>query len=97
MRNNRFSPLKEVLDEMIRDMRLGSKMEEMHIRKHWNREMGAYITKNTQKLFFRDGVLYVHVTSSALRQELFMARDKIRQLLNERVGSDLIREVVIRS
>jgi predicted nucleic acid-binding Zn ribbon protein len=96
MRNNRFSTLKDVLDDMIQEMRIGTKLHEMHIRKYWNREMGPYITKNTKSLYYKDGVLYVYVTSAALRQELFMAREKIGKLLNEKIGKDLIREVVIR-
>ncbi len=97
MRHNRFFSLKDVLDDMVREMRIGNKLDEMQLRRHWNREMGLYISKNTRNLYFRDGVLHVYVTSSALRQELFMARDKIRQLLNERSGSELVREVIIRS
>jgi predicted nucleic acid-binding Zn ribbon protein len=96
MRNNRFSTLKDVLDDMIQEMRIGTKLQEMHIRKYWNREMGIYITKNTKTMYFKDGVLYVYVNSAALKQELFLAREKIGKLLNEKIGSSLIREVVIR-
>lgn len=96
MRNNRFSSLKDVLDDMIRDMRIGSKMQELHIRKHWNREMGVYIGKNTKKLFFKDGILYVYLDSAALKQEIFMAREKIVNILNEKMGEKLVKEIVLR-
>jgi predicted nucleic acid-binding Zn ribbon protein len=96
MRNNRFSSLKDVLDDMIQEMHIGTKMQEMHIRKYWNREMGIYVTKNTKDIYFKEGILYVKVNSAALKQELFMAREKICKSLNEKIGSDLITEVIIR-
>ena len=96
MRNNRFSSLKDVLEDMIQEMRIGTKIKEMHIRKYWNREMGISITRNTKDLYFKEGILYVYLNSAALKQELFMARGKICKLLNEKIGSELITEIIIR-
>ena len=96
MRNNRFSSLKDVLDDMVQELRIGTKMQEMHIRKYWYREMGVYVIQHTKDIYFKDGVLYVKINSAALKQELFMARSSICKALNEKIGSDLITELVLR-
>lgn len=95
-RNSRFVALKEVLDDMIKDMRIGNKMDEMKVRKYWHELMGTYITNHTTRIFYKQGKLFVYIESSALKQELFMARAKIIDNLNERLQENLIKEIIIR-
>ncbi len=95
-RNSRFVILKEVLDDMIKDMRIGSKMDEMKVRKYWHELMGTYITNHTTRIFYKQGKLFVYLESSALKQELFLARTKIIANLNERLQENLIQELIIR-
>ncbi len=95
-RNSRFVSLKDVLDDMIRDMRIDGKMEEMNVRKYWYELMGAYITNHTSRIYYRDGKLFVTMDSSALKQELFMAREKIRADLNKRMEKEVIKELILR-
>ena len=95
-RNSRFVALKEVLDDMIKEMRIGSKMDEMKVRKYWHELMGTYITNHTSKIYYKQGKLFVYLESSALKQELFMARTKIIASLNERLQENIIQEIIIR-
>ncbi|MDB5228952.1 MAG: RNA-binding protein [Bacteroidota bacterium] len=95
-RNSRFVSLKVVLDNMIREMRIGGKMDEMKVRKYWHELMGSYITNHTTRIYYKSGKLFVYLESSALKQELFMARAKIIANLNERLQENLIQELIIR-
>jgi predicted nucleic acid-binding Zn ribbon protein len=81
---------------MIRELRIGNKMDEMKVRKYWHEMMGSYITNHTTRIFYKQGKLFVYLESSALKQELFMARKKIIEGLNERLGENLVHELVIR-
>ena len=42
--------LKDVLDDMIREMRIGGKMDEMKVRKYWHELMGTYCIWQEPKL-----------------------------------------------
>lgn len=95
-RNSKFLALKDVLDDMIKEMRIGSKMDEMNVRKYWHELMSSFISKHTQKLFYKNGKLYVYVESAALKQELFMAREKIKSNLNEKLQDNIIQEIIFR-
>ncbi len=95
-RNSRFVTLKDVLDDMIREMRLGGKMNEMKVRKYWHELMGSYIMKHTSQVYYKGGKLFVYLESSALKQELHMAKDKIISNLNERLGENLVNDIIIR-
>lgn len=95
-RNSRFLTLKDVLQDMIHEMRIGNKMDEMKVRKHWHELMGSYITNHTTRIFYKQGKLFVYLESSVLKQELFMAREKIITSMNQRLEENLIRELIIR-
>ncbi len=91
-----FLSLKDVLDDMIQEMRIGAKLNEMKVRKYWHELMGSYITKHTKSIYYKNGKLFVYVESAALKHELFMARDKIKDKLNEQLAQQLIQEVIIK-
>ncbi|MBP6303959.1 MAG: DUF721 domain-containing protein, partial [Bacteroidia bacterium] len=54
------------------------------------------IAKNTQKLYIKDKKLFLHIESSALKQELTYSKSKIIEIINNESGTDLIHEVIIR-
>lgn len=61
----------------------------------WPELMGSPIEQATEKLWFRAGVFYVKMNSPVWKHELQMGREKIRKLLNEQMGKEIIREVRI--
>ncbi|MCS7036651.1 MAG: DUF721 domain-containing protein [Saprospiraceae bacterium] len=88
--------LKEALQAMLREYRLDGRLKEMQARAVWDRIMGKRIGTYTSEVRVHQGVLYVTVLSAPLRQELTFARDKIRDLINEEMGENYVRDVVIR-
>jgi predicted nucleic acid-binding Zn ribbon protein len=88
--------LKNVLDEMIREMKIGNKLTEMKIKKIWFEQMQGIIAKNTRGIYLKENTLSIYIESSVLKQELFMAREKICQILNDKLGEKVIKEVIIR-
>ncbi len=61
----------------------------------WERLMGGPIAQNTEKVWFKDGVLYIKMTSPLWKNELQMARLKMRETLNRELGEEIIEEVKI--
>ena len=58
--------------------------------------MGETISKRTEKIIFKDEVLSIYLNSAPLKEELTYGREKIIQLLNQELGGNYIKEVVIR-
>jgi hypothetical protein len=58
--------------------------------------MGRAISARTSKLYFRDGILYVHLNSSVVRNELSMIKEAVRERLNSAAGSEIVKEIVLR-
>lgn len=89
-------PLKEVIDQFLEMYGMDKKFEEIDIQNTYNDLMGKMITSKTESLYFRNGTLYIKLSSAVLRQELSMNKSKIVDLINDKIGKPLIQEVSIK-
>ncbi len=88
--------LQDAMKEMIQEYHLGSQLNETKVRTLWHDLMGKTISTYTSNIQVRKNVLYLTILSAPLRHELSFAKDKIRTLLNEELGEEYIKEVVVR-
>ncbi len=75
---------------------LRKRILETRIKNGWGDLLGSHILQYTHNIYVREGVLYVSVTSAALRSELTICRERLVKSLNEYAGDTVIREIVIR-
>lgn len=87
--------MKEAIDEMLKTYRLDRKLDETKVVNAWEKAVGEVIARYTTNIRVHDGVLYITLSSAALKQELLYRKTEIAKLLNAEVGSEIIREVVI--
>lgn len=88
--------LKDVLDELIKSYRWGGKISELRIKESWTKVVGKMIDRHTTHMQVKGKILYVNLDSSALRNELMMARSKIVESVNKEVGKKVIDDIVFR-
>lgn len=86
----------KAFQDWLKEARMEEKFRSVSLLEAWPKLMGPMIAKHTTRLQIIEGVLYLSVDSAPLRQELIQGRDKIRQLLNQEAGADMIKEVVVR-
>ncbi len=89
-------PIGNVLQQWIDENRFKSSLNESRVKQIWTQKMGKTIDTYTSAISVRKNVLYLHIISAPLRQELSFGKDKIRRILNEALGEDYIKDVVIR-
>lgn len=89
--------LKEALHAMVDAYRLKNKLNQTRIRSMWAELMGPAIAGYTREIKMGRKKLYIYLDSAPLRQELSYGKDKIRDMLNERLGEEFVKEVVIMS
>ncbi len=94
MRRNKTLSMKEVLNDLIQEYRIGPKLREASVINLWSSITGKVITARTKKIYIRDGVLHVYLTSSVVKNELMMLREALREKLNNEAGEDVVREIV---
>jgi len=96
MRKHNEKPLKAVIEELLELYRLKPKLDEAKVVEAWPVVAGEMIARNTREIYIRNGVLYVKVDSSALRNELLYAKSKLIAALNRKAGTNAISDIVLR-
>jgi len=86
----------EILREYLKITQLDNVVNMDRISAVWLECLGEAITKETDRLFFNNGYLFVNLKSPSLKTELMMSRTLIAQRLNAKLGADIIKTVVIR-
>jgi hypothetical protein len=97
MKRKNSQTVGEVLKDFFDDNAgLYEKMLEIRVQRGWGEILGPMIRQYTRNIYVKNHVLYVSLTSSVLRSELMLCREKLIKSLNEYAGSDVIRDIVIR-
>jgi predicted nucleic acid-binding Zn ribbon protein len=96
MRRSRTISLGEALQDYIREMNIGDKLSEAGVINSWEEIVGKAISSRTSRIYFKDHVLFVHLNSSVVRNELLMLREALKEKLNEKAGSEVIKDIVFR-
>lgn len=97
MKRNNSQKLGELLRDFFEEnSELYDKMMEIRIQRSWKEVLGPMVMQYTRTVYVRDKVLYVYLTSSVLRSELILCREKLIKSLNEYAGSSVIKDIVIR-
>ncbi len=95
-RNTNTQTLKQAIDRLLKAYGLGDKMAEYDIIDTWEEMMGKTISKRTKNIYFKNSVLYIELESSTLRNEMLMAKTKIMEMINEKAGRELVKDVVLK-
>ena len=96
MRQNNDETLKDALQRLSNDRHFKTKLRQAKINSFWPELMGQTIANYTKDIVVRKEILYLTITSSSLKQELTYGKDKIMQLINEELGEEYLKDVIIR-
>lgn len=84
--------ISEALVEFLRESGLEQSVLDVQIEEVWPRVMGETVQSLTRSIEVREGVLYVHVNSAALKTQLFENRFELIRKLNEAVGAPALKD-----
>jgi len=96
MRRSKTISLAEAVKDYIKEMNFGGKLSEVGVINSWEEIVGKAISSRTSKIYIKDHILYVHLNSSVVRNELLMLREVLKEKLNDKAGSEVIKDIVLR-
>lgn len=97
MRKRNTESLGEVLRQFFEENPFfRRKFAESKVVTGWGKILGSAVASYTTNIYFRNNVLYVHLSSSVLRAELIMIKEKIISNLNTHVGMDVVQDIIFR-
>jgi hypothetical protein len=95
-RENDNLNMKEALSAFIQKNKLQGGMDKVDARAAWVSLMGNGVNNYTTAIELKNDILYVSLSSSVLREELSLGTSKIITMLNEELGKNLVRKIVLR-
>ncbi|RYZ79013.1 MAG: DUF721 domain-containing protein [Proteobacteria bacterium] len=90
------SPIGDVLKQIISDNKLQPGMDQVAIKEAWFHLMGNGVKSYTRNVVLKGSTLYVELTSAVLREELSYGKTKIVSMMNEEMGREVVKDVVLR-
>ncbi|WP_416441788.1 DUF721 domain-containing protein [Leeuwenhoekiella sp. A16] len=88
--------IKDVLGAFVEKNKLQKGIDKVDVAEAWNAVMGPAIAKYTSLIKLDRDRLLVQLSSSVLREELGYGREKIIKNLNEELGRDVIKSLILR-
>ncbi|HMB64518.1 MAG TPA: DUF721 domain-containing protein [Eudoraea sp.] len=88
--------LGEALQEFISEHHLQQGMDKVNVKEAWKKLMGNGVNNYTTGIELKNETLYISLSSSVLREELSHGRSRIIAMLNEELGKDLVKNLVLR-
>lgn len=85
----------EAIEQFLQKHGLADEILIQGILTDWERHIGAPVAAQTEAVWFERGVLYMRVPSPVWRNELMLARSRMKALLNEKIGKPLIEDLRI--
>lgn len=90
------SSIGDILKEIIQVNHLEKGLNQISVADAWKNLMGNGVNNYTTAVILKGSTLYVQLTSAVLREELSYGKDKIIKMINEELGSEIVKDVVLR-
>ncbi len=88
--------LGEALDDTAQQLGLDRKLKEQRVIDEWQSIVGEAVAKAARIKRFQHGKLLLHVSDAVWRQELSLAKEKMRQKINDAVGAEIVLGIILR-
>lgn len=95
-RQSNENSISEVLKAFIQTNKLEAGLERVDAEKVWRSILGNGVNSYTSEVKLKGSTLYVTLSSSVLREELNHGKTKIISMLNEEMGKEVIKELILR-
>lgn len=97
MKRKNAQTLGEVIRDFLEENRsLREKIYATRVERAWGEVLGTMVLQYTRNIYVKNRILYVSLSSSVLRNELTLSRERLVKSLNSHVGAEVIDQIVIR-
>ena len=94
-RSSNESSISDVLKQFIEVNKLESGMDKIDVEQAWKNLMGNGVNTYTKEVVLKGTILYVTLSSAVLREELSYGKDKIIKMINEEMGNEVVKSIVL--
>lgn len=96
MRRSNTQSLSEILKEYVKATHIERKLKEVDVVQSWENLLGKTIAHYTRNIYIRNKNLFVEISSSVVKNELFMMREEICRKINENAGEEIVKQIIFK-
>lgn len=96
IRDNKTQKIDELVEAVLKQMGLYQKFKEREVCNVWPEVVGQMIASRTKSVSISEGRLFVAFTSAVVRNEILMVKDGLIKALNDKLGEQIIKDIVIK-
>ena len=85
----------ELMEQLFKSPNIAAKIAEGSLPDIWRRVVGPVVAEQTHQVRLVRGVLFVHITSAIMRNELMMRRDALVRAINKEAGIDIVAQLIV--
>lgn len=93
MSKHKAQSIGSLITDFLRGTEAETTLLERKIPALWEEVLGAPVARFTGEMEVKNGTLFVHIHSAALRQQLFEQRCTIIKKLNQAVGANVLNNI----
>lgn len=95
-RLNEENTISDVLKEFVTTYKLHDGIVKVDVKTAWFKLMGNGVVNYTEEVVLKNNTLYVKLTSAVLRDELAYGKEKIIKMINQEIGEEVVKALVLR-
>jgi hypothetical protein len=96
MRKNKPVLLGKVFGDFIKENGLSEGLLRIRVFKAWDVVVGENIIDFVEDKYFIGGKLVCRISSAAVRNSIFMERLMIKEKINEIIGEEVVKEIILK-
>ena len=96
MRKKGVISLEELLKKMSNKPKLKKKLDGVEVLDQFDKILGSNLRKYVIDKYFNNGVIYISLSSSVLRNELFMQKAGLISSVNQNIGKKLVKDIILK-
>lgn len=83
------------MERFFKRYELTETASEMRVERIYRALVGDTISRLTLKISYKKGTLRLRLASAALRQEITFRKERLRQAINDQLGSEEVQKIVL--
>ena len=95
-RNYKLKPIKNIIESFVEQDSISDGIFNIKIQKAWENAVEKKILDYTKEIYVKGDILYIKVSNPILKQEILYSRQKVINLINEDLGKELIKKIVLK-
>jgi predicted nucleic acid-binding Zn ribbon protein len=96
LKKSNLIKLGDAINQLFKQEKLDVKISQFTVKNSWKDIVGDLVAKHTSEIFFNDKIIFVTLSSAALKHELSFRKEELVNSINKFCGYKLVEQIVIR-